>query len=1268
MTLHPTDPDLIFAGGAQGGVWRTDNQGMSWQPLTDDQCSLAMGAVALDPVAPNIVYAGTGEAHFSGDSYYGCGVLRSIDGGATWTHFGQSVFDNAWGGARFSRMAVDPATAGSVNETTVYAATDLGFYRSTNSGRTWSNTLAPVGDNVVTDLALHPSVPARLLVGIKRGGVHRSIDGGATWEHLDLGDSTDGRVMLAQAASDPGIVYAAFDPQLEEDAPPKLYRTSDGGDTWSALPAEGASCNQCWYDMTLAVHPRDPNVLYFGGILFYRSDNGGQSFKVKMNQAEWIHVDQHVITTDPDRPDMVWVGNDGGVYRSPDRGESWQSLNTNLELTQFYGGVSIQPHEPFVLGGTQDNGTVRHRPGDPVWQLVLGGDGGFTATHPTRDRIWAETQWGGDYSGPRRSDGGSFLEQVIAGINLDDNAWFIPPLVMDPFDPDVLYFGTTRLYRTRDGGDWWEATLNESRGVSSPISAIAPARSDGAVVYAASWGQVHVTRDGGDTWRTGVLPNRYVSDLAVHPFRAGRAWATVSGFGSGHVFATDDFGETWQDVTGNLPDHPVNAVLLDPGNDGQLFIGTDLGVFASATPGRWERFGGGLPMVAVFDLVVEPHARMMVAATHGRGAFSVPASAPLALQVRVQEQELEVPVGGQPVAAVAGVGVFGTDWPSERWTATHGGSEWLSLDASSGAPFDTLAWTVDPSDLEAGEYAETVRLRAPGVSEEDEAAVEVRLTVGVLVSTRDRSGGRAVSMAGVAETFADSVVVELKGFGAEASTWSASVGRAGGSAWLELLDSAGTAGDRLRWRRSASAVDAGLHVDTIQIDVDGAGRPFFVADTFQVAADISVQAAAQALLGAGPASDLQRTTLDQLGNDDGVYNLGDFLSWRDRCRAGGARCETGAPSVLPSQIPVSPYHQEPWGRRRPPGRKPASRRNRRQRRDRVRTIGAGWNPSRTTRGPRVMFRALWLRLIVPALVAACGGDSPPTVPLPVPTTMVLSPSALTLEAIDDTQQLGVQVWDQNGNLIADATVLWTSSAPGVATVDATGLVTAAGGGVATVSAQAGTARAQTAVTVRQTPRELEKVEGDGQDGVAGDPLDVSPAVRVLDANGHAARDAVVRFEVTSGGGSVAPDSVITQADGLARTMWTLGSDSSQTLQASVAGLSTEFSAVALPLPGFLAVDLTLPGSNDDAGALLEVEGPGLDSLRSAEFQLFHAGVPLRRRVVLAGRLRTGNVLEFWVPNVFRASSYEVRLLQVAAAETYAQRDLDGYRVGVRRED
>lgn len=1281
VTLHPTDPDLIFAGGAQGGVWRTDNQGRSWRPLTDDQCSLAMGAIALDPVDPEIVYAGTGEAHFSADSYYGCGVLRSTDGGATWAHLGQSVFgDSPYGGARISRMAVDPATAGSASATTVYAATDWGFYRSTNSGRTWHETFV-LEDQwwgpAVTDLALHPSVPERLFIGVRYVGVHRSTNGGATWKHLTLGDSTDGRIMLAQAPSDPAVLYAAFDPRADEDAPPKLYRSSDGGDTWSALPAEGASCTQCWYDMTLAVHPRDPSVLYFGSILFYRSDNGGRSFDYKMNGGtEWIHVDQHVITTDPERPDMVWVGNDGGVYRSPDRGEHWESLNTNLELTQFYGGVSISPRGAFdVLGGTQDNGTVRHRPGDPVWEHVLGGDGGFTATHPTRDRIWVETQWGGEYSGPRRSDGGASAEQFIAGIDLDEDALFIPPLVMDAFDPDVLYFGTSRLYKTRDGGDSWQVVPGDiaQKDADEPISRIAPARSDGGVVYVASWGKVHVTRDGGATWRTSFLPDRFVSDLAVHPTRAGTAWATVSGFGTGHVFATDDFGDTWRDITGNLPDHPVNAVLLDPANDDQLFVGTDLGVFASAGPGRWTRFGSGLPMVAVFDLVAEPHAGMMVAATHGRGAFSVPASAPLSLHVRVRDQELEVPVGGQPVALRTGVGVFGAGWPSEQWTATHGGSEWLSLDVASGFAFDTLAWTVDPSELEAGEYEETVRLSSASVPREDGPAVVVGLTVGVVVWARDRSGGHAVSVTGVAEALGDSVVVEMKGFGAEASMWSARTGGTNGFDWLELLDSTGTAGDRLRWRRRARATAPGLYVDTIRIDVDGgAGRPFFVADTFQVATDLSVQEAARALLGDGPVTDLQRAALDRLGNHDGAYNLGDFLSWRDRCRAGGARCKDGPSSSAPATLSSSrtgPKSRE----RRLPGRN-ARRRSAKTSATRRRECPCECDRAEpkvaapVALRPRTKSTTLGLRLLASALAAACGGDSPPTAPDPIPTTMVLSPSAFVLEAIDDAQQLGVQVRDQNGNLMAGAAVAWTSSAPDVATVDDTGLVRAVGSGAAAITARAGAARAQAAATVRQTPRDLQKVEGDRQDGVAGDPLDVSPTVRVLDANGHPAQEAVVRFAVTSGGGSISPDSVVTEADGLARTTWTLGSDSSQTLVASAAGLTAEFAAVALPLPGFLTVDLTLPNSNDDAGVMLEVEGPGLDSLRATDFELFHAGTPLRRRIVVAGRLRTGGVLEFWVPNVAHADGYQVRLLEVAAAQSYEQRDLEGYGVVVRRED
>ena len=453
-------------------------------------------------------------------------------------------------------------------------------------------------------------------------------------------------------------------------------------------------------------------MVYFGGVLLYRSDSGGATFST-LGRAD-IHVDQHVLTVDARAPDMLLVGNDGGVYRSLDRGDTWESLNTNLSLTQFYAGVSIHPRAGAisVLGGTQDNGTVQGD-GDLSWPQVMGGDGGFTALDPRFDRRWAETQWLGGTGGPRRSDNGGSFRYYGRGIDLGDDALFIPPLVMDPFDPDVLYFGTERLYRTVDGGELWEPVADAPGG---RISAIAPSRSDARVVYfGTSESDIVVTRDGGGTWRpvSRSLPMRYVSDIAVHPHDPATAYAVFSGFGTGHVFVTRDYGASWADITGDLPDHPVNAVLLDPSDLSRIYIGTDLGVFASMGGGSWARLGEGLPMVAVFDLAVEPAAGVMVAATHGRGAFALPVAAPLVAEAR-GERRVVVAERGDPVEGGAPVRIYGTGWPDARWEARASGAGWLELTQAVGGALDSIGWRVDPGDLAPGEYVATVTVVVAG--------------------------------------------------------------------------------------------------------------------------------------------------------------------------------------------------------------------------------------------------------------------------------------------------------------------------------------------------------------------------------------------------------------------------------------------------------------------------------------------------------------------------------------------------------------------------
>ncbi len=612
IAIDPTNSSTIYVGAADGGVWKTLDGGVSWLPLTDSQCSLAMGALAIDPATPTIVYAGTGELNFNADSYGGCGVLRSTDGGSHWTQLdGSGIFDPPdANGAKTSTIVVDAATAGSSTNTTVFAATNIGLYRSTNSGSTWTQELT----GFVTDLVQDPSNSSTLYAGVSGTGVYKSIDGGATWDPQFNTSSVGGRIRLAISASSPSTLYAA----VNAGGSLALFKSVDAGATWSAVAASGAACRNCVYTLVIAVDPTNPDLVYFGGETLYRSTNGGTDFTSIGSGT--IHVDQHALTFDPANPLTVFAGNDGGIHKSSDQGQSWVSLNTNLAITQFYPGISVSPNTAAdILGGTQDNGTVEYT-GDPVWARVLFGDGGFTAiNYQTPTTVFAEPNWP---FGPYRRDagsGGAFLSKSN-GINLGDPALFIPPLVMDPVDPRVLYFGTNRLYRTRDNAESWAAIGQ----FSGSISAISVAPGDTQTVYVGTnAGTMWVTSDGGISWTdvTAGLPNRHITDIAVDA-DPHRAYVTVSGFLAGHVFRTLDRGASWEDVSSTLVDIPVNAILRLP-STGELYIGTDLGVFNSTDDGAtWAPSTTGLPNVAVLDLVFQSATQTIIAATHGRGMFA----------------------------------------------------------------------------------------------------------------------------------------------------------------------------------------------------------------------------------------------------------------------------------------------------------------------------------------------------------------------------------------------------------------------------------------------------------------------------------------------------------------------------------------------------------------------------------------------------------------------------------------------------------------------
>ena len=634
LAIDPRNNDVVYLGSAAGGVWKTIDGGQNWRALTDDQPSITIGALVIDPTNPDIIYAGTGEANFNADAYTGVGILKSTDGGASWTHY-LGPFSRQ----QFGALAVHPT-----NGRIVIAGTRTGVYRSTDGGQNWTNTLAGVATAIFFNPTAPDTVSAALgnVNGSAANGVYKSTDAGQNWTRITGAGSipsgtTVGRIDLVAGPGSPDTLYAAVGSRSVNGASLLgIYRTTDGGDRWTRLSSPDFCNPQCWFDLAIRVHPSDQNIIYAGGVNLIRSVNGGltwQTLPSNGNQGG-PHVDHHalVFTNDGRR---LYNGNDGGVWSTDSFGSAtviWDNLNNTLAVTQYYPSLSIHPTNLNVsLGGSQDNGTHLYE-GNERWRLVIGGDGGWTAIDPSSPNIAYGAYV---YSEIYRTNRGDFTDRLAIdhGINPDDRIRFIATYVLDPTNPQRLYFGSQRVYRSVDGGGLWKPISPDLTNPPSPsttsttysISTIAVAPTDPQVIYTGSAsGSVYVTRNGGTNWedKSDGLPTRAITKVTVDPFDAATIYVTLSGFNGGHVFRSRNFGGAWTDISTNLPDVPVNDIAVDIDIPDTLYVGTDLGAMVSSDNGAtWETLGTGLPRTAVIALVLHRPTRTLRAATHGRSVW-----------------------------------------------------------------------------------------------------------------------------------------------------------------------------------------------------------------------------------------------------------------------------------------------------------------------------------------------------------------------------------------------------------------------------------------------------------------------------------------------------------------------------------------------------------------------------------------------------------------------------------------------------------------------
>ncbi|HUZ00757.1 MAG TPA: hypothetical protein VMU89_10430 [Thermomicrobiaceae bacterium] len=616
VAVDPGNANHVLIGAASGGVWETKDAGARWAARTDGQGSLAIGAIAFTPSNPAIVYAGTGEGDFF--SRLGVGLLRSTDGGTNWSMLTTAPFS----GIGFYDLAVDP-----LNANHLLAATTGGLYESTNGGTVWT-----IRHNQRTwDLSMHPAVigdpssTKEVFAGCG-DGVFRSADGGTTWSAVTLPSAPAAweRIEVCHAPANGNVVYVFA---ADASGNGYIWRRGAFGGAFSAetLPP-GLNTGQAWYDWFATTAPNNPDVLYVGAIDVHkgsRSITGAWTWanvSAKIGAGDSIHPDQHAIAFSPTDPNVVYVGNDGGVYRSPDGGTSWSALNEGLCITEFEYLVGHPQFDAWLIGGTQDNGTLRYE-GEEAWYHIQDGDGGGVGENATAPYTCYHTFYGMGME--RSTSGGGWGTWAWIGPNppAGHSALFYPPLEVNG---NVVVQAGSTVFISTDTGTTWASVALPAGQVASALTIPTASR-----VYAGTTqGNVYRIDLVGGAWQPPVALTQprvgYVSHLQVDPTNPNRIWATYSSLGGAHVFRSDNAGTSWANVSAGLPNIPVNALVIDPAHPNVVFVAADVGVYRTNDAGvSWTSFSNLLPNALAKDLVFHQPSRMLRVALQSRGAWEI---------------------------------------------------------------------------------------------------------------------------------------------------------------------------------------------------------------------------------------------------------------------------------------------------------------------------------------------------------------------------------------------------------------------------------------------------------------------------------------------------------------------------------------------------------------------------------------------------------------------------------------------------------------------
>ncbi|MEM8931430.1 MAG: glycosyl hydrolase [Acidobacteriota bacterium] len=685
IAIHPSDTSTWFVAAGSGGVWKTTDAGTTWTPIFDDQGSYSIGCLAIDPNRPSTVWVGTGENVSGRHVGWGDGIYRSDDGGATWRHLGLADTEH------LGEISIDPRDG----ERVLVAAEgplwssggERGVYQTLDGGETWTRVLDVDDDSGATALSRDPSNPDVVyaatyqrrrhvwgfLAGGPGSGIWKSTDAGATWRQLGGGlpKGDLGKIDVVVSPVDSSVVYATIEADRKARG---FYRSTDGGERWQKRSGYLSGGTGPHYYQELIASPHDVDRVYQMDVWMHFTDDGGANFQRVGGKDK--HSDNHALWIDPDDPEHLIAGTDGGIYETFNHGGSW-SYTENLPLTQFY-KMAVDNAEPFyhVMGGTQDNGTL-HGPSRTAhvsgirnqdWTVPISADGYACQIDPEDpNTIYGEWQRGGLERVDRRTGEALDIRPFPAADEPAERWNWDSPLLISPHHPHRLWYGSQRLWRSDDRGNSWVAVSADlTRGqfrhdmpfygriwsVSSlwdhgAMSVYATTttvtespRVEGLLYVGTDDGLVQVSDDGGATWRrAGAFPGVpewvFVNELKASPHDDDTVFAVLDAHKLGDfrplVFRSDDRGATWTSIAGNLPERHVSwSIVQDPVRADLLYLGTDYGLFASLDAGtHWFRLEGGVPTIGFRDIELQAREGDLVGSTFGRGFYILDDVTPL---------------------------------------------------------------------------------------------------------------------------------------------------------------------------------------------------------------------------------------------------------------------------------------------------------------------------------------------------------------------------------------------------------------------------------------------------------------------------------------------------------------------------------------------------------------------------------------------------------------------------------------------------------------